>query len=128
MKLAGRIARFAAAAALLAVPLLRGQSATPSTAPTPLFAVVFRTGAKWDAGKPPADQAFFKEHSANLKRLRQEGTIALGARYADVGLIVVRAADEDAAKRLFQEDPSIAAGTFRMEVHPFAPFFKGCVE
>lgn len=129
MRPARQLAGIAIALSLIAAPPASPQDATPEKAPepAPLFAVVFRTGPKWDAAKPPNEQAFFQEHSANLRRLREAGSIAIGARYADVGLIVVTAKDEAEVRRLFEADPSIANGTFQMDVHAFYPFFKGCV-
>jgi uncharacterized protein YciI len=101
-----------------------------STAPTadlPLFAVQVRTGDKWDASKPPQEQALFREHSANLKRLRDAGHLVMGARFSDVGLIVLAAESEAQARAMMDADPSIAAGTFRYEVHPFNVFYPGTV-
>ena len=95
--------------------------------PTPLFDAVFTTGPKWDAAKAPAEQAFFRDHSANLAKLRAAGRVVMGARYADVGLVVVSAASEPEARSLFDADPSIAAGTFALNVHRFSVFYPGTV-
>ena len=100
----------------------------PSTpAPSPLYAAIFKTGPKWDPAKPPNEQAFFREHSASLAKLRAAGRIVIGARYADVGLIVVSAPSEPEARRLFEADPSLGAGTFALEVHRFSVFYPGTV-
>lgn len=115
----------------LAASLASGFAQTPTApaaaAPAPLFAAVFKTGAKWDPAKPPADQAYFAEHSAHLATLRASSRVVLGARYADVGLIVVTAASQAEARQLFEPDPSIAAGTFALEVHRFSVFYPGTV-
>ena len=97
----------------------------PSEAGLPLFAVQIRTGPKWDPSKPPQEQAFFKEHSANLKRLRDAGHLVVGARYSDVGLVVLAADSETAAKAMMDDDPSFKAETFKYEVHPFNVFYGG---
>jgi uncharacterized protein YciI len=102
-------------------------AAPPAAAREPLFAILFRTGPAWDPAKPPPEQAHFKEHSANLAALRKAGKIVTGGRYADVGLVVVRAADKDAAQALLAGDPSLAAGLFRAEVHPWMTLYEGCV-
>lgn len=100
----------------------------PAAAPSgPLFAAVFRTGPNWDAAKAPGDQPFFREHSANLAKLRAAGSIVMGARYGDVGLIVVTAPTAADARTLFEADPSIAAGTFALDVHRLAVFYPGMV-
>lgn len=90
-----------------------------------LFAATFTVGPKWDAAKPPNDQPGFKEHSANLARLRADGVLVIGARYADKGLILVRAADEAAARAHFAGDPTLANGTFTLAVDEFHPFYHG---
>jgi uncharacterized protein YciI len=101
--------------------------AAPAGPPAPLYAAVYKTGPKWDAAKPPGEQASFKEHSAHLSKLRAAGTIVMGARYADVGLIVVSAPTEADARKIFEADPSVAAGTFAVDVHRFSVFYSGFV-
>lgn len=108
----------------------RAQSAqTPSSsrAGLPLFAIEIRTGPAWDASKPPQEQVGFKEHSANLRRLRESGSLLLGARYSDKGLIVVAAPSIDAARGMMDADPAMSAGTFVFEVHPFNAFYPGTI-
>ena len=51
----------------------------------------------------------------------------IGARYADVGLIVVSAASEADARKIFEVDPSVVAGTFAVDVHRFSVFYSGFV-
>ncbi|MBI3886380.1 MAG: nuclear transport factor 2 family protein [Opitutae bacterium] len=97
--------------------------ATP--AKEPLFAARFGPGPNWDAAKPANEQKHFAEHSANLARLRRDGVILLGARYADTGLLVVHAVDADAARAHFGSDPAIAAGVFTLAVDAFNAFFPG---
>lgn len=91
----------------------------------PLFAVEIRTGPGWDRARSPQDQAFFKEHSANLRRMREAGLLVMGARYADKGLVVVAAASVADVKAQMDQDPSIGAGTFAYEIHPFNVFYGG---
>lgn len=99
-----------------------------TTAPAGLlFAVEVRTGPAWDAAKPPQEQLFFSEHSAHLRRLREQGRLVMGARYADKGLLVLRAASENEARALLQDDPSLAAGVFIVELHEFRVFYGGVV-
>ncbi|MBN8481230.1 MAG: hypothetical protein J0L88_06510 [Xanthomonadales bacterium] len=92
---------------------------------TALFAVEVTTGPGWDKAKPPGEQAFFREHSAHLKRLRDEGRIVVGARYSDKGLLVFRATSADEVRAWMAGDPSMQAGTFASEVHPFNVFYPG---
>lgn len=102
--------------------LASGASAAESPA---RFAVEIRIGDKWDATKPPQDQLYFRDHSANLKRLRDAGHLIMGARYSDVGLIIIAAASEAQVRSMMDEDPSFEAGVFRYEVHPFNVFYPG---
>lgn len=93
-----------------------------------LFAVEITVGPAWDDSKAPGDQAFFKEHSANLKRLRTAGHIVMGARYSDKGLVVFSARSADEVRAHMEQDPSMAAGTFKYEIHPFNVFYPGLVK
>jgi uncharacterized protein YciI len=114
---------------LLLALSLGAQAQTPApTSEPPLFAIQVRKGASWDEAKPPQAQAQFREHSAHLKRLRDAGSLVMGARYSEVGLLVVTAESEAAARALMEGDPSIAAGTFAIEVHPFNVFYGGSLQ
>jgi hypothetical protein len=93
-----------------------------------LFAVRFTTGPNWDAAKAPTEQAHFKEHSANLSRMRREGMLVIGARYGEVGLVVLRLPDEAAVKAQFAQDPSLEAGTFAAQIDRFMPFMHGSTQ
>lgn len=90
-----------------------------------LFAVQFTVGPKWDSAKAPNEQAHFAEHSANLSRLRKDGVLVIGARYGEVGLVVLRLPDEEAVKAQLARDPSIEAGTFVAQIDRFMPFMHG---
>ncbi len=111
--------------AALQVAEAQPASSTAATSEPLLFAVEIRVGPKWDQAKSPQEQAFFKEHSANLRRMREAGVLVMGARYADKGLIVVAATSAADARAQMEQDPSIAAGTFIFEVHPFNVFYAG---
>lgn len=105
-----------------------GQAAAQAIAPDgSLFAVEFRTGSGWDPSKPPTEQAHFRDHSANLARLRKEGRILIGARYADKGLIVMSGASADDVRALLASDPAVQRRVFDVEVNEFRVFYAGCV-
>ena len=102
--------------------------AQPTTSPpneAPLFAVEITVGAKWDSSKPAHEQQFFREHTSNLKRLRDSGALIVGARYSDKGLVVLTAQDEEQARAMMDEDPSMKAQVFRYQVHPMSVFYGG---
>jgi uncharacterized protein YciI len=113
---------------LLAGCALPAQDAKPSAAPARLFAVTFRTGPGWDAAKPPAEQRYFKDHSANIRQLKTEGRLVVGGRFGDLGLLLVRAETQADAQALVDRDAAVANGVFKAEVHPWTTFTPGCVE
>ena len=98
-----------------------------SNDPRQFFAVEIKVGPNWDSAKPASEQAFFKEHSENLKHLRDTGHIIMGARYSDIGLIVFSATSADEVRELMDRDPSMAAGTFSYRVHAMNVFYPGNV-
>ena len=81
----------AALTALCMPGLPRAQSTEPGQANPVLFAVRFTTGPNWDETRPANEQEHFRDHSANLSQLRKQGRIVLGARYGEVGLVVLKA-------------------------------------
>ena len=91
------------------------------------FAVEISVGPGWDESISPYEQAYFKEHSAHLAELRQAGHIVMGARYSDVGLLVVQALAAEDVRDLMDGDPSMKAGTFQYEVYPMNVFYPGLV-
>ncbi len=115
----------------LALCASSGQAQSPQApsaeADTPLFAVEIKIGPKWDQSKPPQEQMHFREHSANLKRLRDSGALVMGARYSDKGLVVVAATSEAQVRAMMDEDLSMKAGVFQYEVHSFNVFYGGTV-
>lgn len=115
---------FAGLALLLAACTGLAAQTPPTPAPR-MFAVRLTTGPAWDAARPPNDQAGMREHSANIARMRREGVLVLGARFGEVGLLVLRVPDAAAARAQFEPDPTIAAGVFKLQVDAFAPFAHG---
>jgi uncharacterized protein YciI len=111
---------------LLALFALLTATFASAAAPAPkIYAVTFTTGPNWDTTKPAQEQKFMREHSANLARLRTAGISILGGRYADKGLLLVRAPDEATVRAELAQDPSLAAGTFQAAVDEYQPFQHG---
>ena len=129
-----RMRRRSFTAGVLAVPLAIGpktvfaQAAPADTKPSALFAVEFRIGRNWDKAKPAHEQEHFREHSTNLKRLRDGGRIVIGARYSDKGFLVLAAQSESDVRALIDADPAVQSNVFDYEVSAFAVFYGGCVE
>ena len=117
-----------AAALSLATTALSQPPTTPAT-PTPavprLYAVRLTTGPAWDAAKSPNAQPGMSAHSANIARLRREGTLVQGARFGELGLLVLRLPDEPAVHAALAPDPTIANGVFKVQIDPYAPFAHG---
>lgn len=91
------------------------------------FAVEISVGPAWDPSVSPNEQAYFKEHSMHMAALRKAGHVVLGARYSDVGLLVIQALTADDVRALLDDDPSMQAGTFQYEVYPMNVFYPGFV-
>ena len=99
-------------------------AATAAAQTSPLFVVHFETGPSWNKSLAPSDQPSFREHSANLNRLRKEGAIVFGARYGDLGMIFLKADTLDAAKALIDADPGVQSGIFAYRIAPLQSFLS----
>jgi uncharacterized protein YciI len=69
-----------------------------------------------------AEIAAWTHHFERFKRLLTEGTVVLvGPTLGDVniGIAIIEAPDEATARRIMDEDPTIAAGHARGELQPF---------
>jgi uncharacterized protein YciI len=118
-------------AGVLVANVAQAQSPVPVAAPdslSNLYAVVITTGAAWDTTRQTHEQEYFKDHSANLRQLRSEGRLVLGARFSDKGFVVLRAASLDEAQALMDRDPSMQHRIFTREIHDFNVFYGGAVE
>jgi uncharacterized protein YciI len=111
----------------LSACLLAAAQAAEAPALLHTFIVEYRTGASWDTAKPPHEQKHFADHSTHLKRMRDDGRILLGARYADKGVLVMQASSADELRKLIASDAAVANGLFTFELHPFNVFYGGCV-
>jgi uncharacterized protein YciI len=72
----------------------------------------------------PEDRAVFEEHGAWLEARFAEGSLLFAGRCYDgpFGLVVLDVADEDEARRLVAEDPSVRNGVQTAEIFPFKTF------
>ncbi len=102
--------------------LLAGIVAVGTQSPA-LFVVHFETGPNWNKALSPAEQPGFKEHSANLNRLRKEGAIVFGARYDEFGMIFLEAESLEAAKAIVGADPGVRSGAFVYRIAPLQVFY-----
>jgi uncharacterized protein YciI len=107
----------------LIVMLITGLTAAAQEPASSLFVVHFETGPSWNKTLAAADQRTFKEHSANLNRLRRNGAIVFGARYDELGLIFLRSDSLDAAKVVVDADPGVRSGLFVYRIAPLSVFY-----
>lgn len=93
-----------------------------------LFVVTYTTGPSWDFEKLPNEQTYFSEHSQHLSDLRKSGTIKLGARAGEKGIIVFSAKTFKEARAVINNDIAIVNGLFETDIQVFNVFYPGCVE
>ena len=93
-----------------------------------LYIVTYTTGPKWDHTKAPNEQPYFTEHSANLGKLRKEGVIKAGARYAEKGIIFITASSIVAAREIIFADQAVLNQLFIADVQKLNVFYEGCIE
>jgi uncharacterized protein YciI len=70
----------------------------------------------------PEEQAAWGEHFERLQRLLADGVLVLAGPTLgriNTGIAVFEAPDEDAARRIMEEDPAISGGFARGELRPF---------
>lgn len=91
------------------------------------FAAVYTTGENWDQALSPAEQPYFIQHSMFLSGLRKTGVVTAGMRVAEMGIILLKAKDLEAVRKLFEDDISVTEKTFKLDVHPATVFYKGCL-
>lgn len=114
-------------AIILAGFFMTSNAQTPASADS-LFVVTYITGPAWDHAKSPGEQLYFKEHSANLAKLRKEGVIKAGARYGEKGMIFISAKSFSLAKEIIQSDLAVIHKLFEADVQKLLVFYEGCIE
>ncbi|HEX8803506.1 MAG TPA: YciI family protein [Acidimicrobiales bacterium] len=68
------------------------------------------------------ERAVWATHFERLQKLLAEGTLILAGPTmgrTNTGVAVIEADDEDAARRIMEEDPAVASGIGRGELRPF---------
>lgn len=113
-------------AVIAATGLAQSPSPTPAPQPPPrLYAVRLSVGPAWDAAKSPNEQTGMAAHSANIARLRNEGTLVVGGRFGELGLLVLRLPDEASVRKALSPDPTSTNGVFKVQIDVFSPFAHG---
>ena len=75
-------------------------------------------------GLDARESAIVEEHFAWLQRQQAQGVVRMAGRTADsgertFGIVLLEAPSEEAASALMNEDPAVAQGVMRAELHPF---------
>jgi uncharacterized protein len=86
----------------------------------PVFAVTTAKGPNWDHARGIREQGFWDEHGAFNDELVSRGAIILGGPISsdnpeDIALLAVEAADEHAARSIFDADPWSVHKVFRIK-------------
>jgi uncharacterized protein YciI len=76
-----------------------------------------------------AERQVWSEHAERLQRLLDEGVLVLAGPTlgtVNTGIAVIEAPDEESARQIMTEDPTISSGIARGELRPFrASFVRG---
>jgi uncharacterized protein YciI len=77
-----------------------------------LFAVVRTKGSAWDPNKLMRSQQQWSEHASFMDRLAADGFVVLGGPLGDGDdfLLAIKAADEDEARFVLEQDPWTKSG------------------
>jgi uncharacterized protein YciI len=75
-------------------------------------------------GPTAEESAIVSRHFAHLEALTAERTVLLAGRTTDAdgstfGIVILRAASEEAARRLMSTDPAVQHGVMTAVLHPF---------
>ncbi len=68
------------------------------------------------------EDAVWSEHFQRLKRMKDEGVLVLAGpslSKENDGIVIFEAPDEESARRIMDEDPTIASGIATGELRPF---------
>jgi uncharacterized protein YciI len=132
--------------AVLGLVLAGCESAPPSRARTPaapgapaaapasdeavpmerFYLVLLRRGPSWTPEQTPEVKAVLEGHMANIRRLAQEGKLALAGPFLEqegagalAGLFVLRVGSREEALAVAGTDPGVQSGRFAIEIFPW---------
>ncbi len=84
------------------------------------YLVMLVKGPKWTSGPPPE---LMTQHRGHLRKMAAAGKLVLAGPLADDGtvrgLAVYKVATLEEARSLASEDPTVKAGHFAVEAHPW---------
>lgn len=86
-----------------------------------LFAVTYRAGTAWKVDMPMAAQDL-RAHFFYLKDLHERGEVLVAGPLGERGgLVILRVAGADAARRIAAADPAVQSRVFEADVETFVP-------
>ena len=82
---------------------------------------IMKKGPKWDVTKEQDRNAILQRHLANVVSLLNSGKAAIAGPFADdlAGIFILRSTSAAEAKAWVDADPSVSAGLFVPEMHPW---------
>ena len=96
-----------------------------------MFVLFHRPGPAWQAGVPFPEQPGIMDHILFMRRLDEEQRLVVGGPFEDepagpadggpVGIAIIEAETEEAAKELAASDASVQAGLLTVRVRPWQP-------
>jgi uncharacterized protein YciI len=93
----------------------------------PVFAVTLESGPSWDHSRDRREQDAWDEHAAFMDRLVEDGFLILGGPLDEVRTMhAIEAADEQAVRDRFAEDPWAPLGLLRVaKIEPWTIWLDG---
>jgi uncharacterized protein YciI len=78
------------------------------------------------ASATPDQREIFERHGAYLEQLHAEGRVLFAGRCWDgpFGIVVLDVADEDEARSIVEDDPSVRLGVQSADLYPFNVFLR----
>ena len=75
-------------------------------------------------GPTPEEAAIVAQHLAYLQRSAEQGVVVLAGRTQTAderafGIVILRAASEEAARNVMNNDPAVQKGIMRAELYPY---------
>jgi uncharacterized protein YciI len=84
---------------------------------------LLRTGPKWESTKEQDRNSILQQHLANVMSMLDSGKAVIAGPMADhsdlAGIFILRASSVEEAKTWVDNDPSVKAGLFTAEMHPW---------
>jgi uncharacterized protein YciI len=84
---------------------------------------LLRTGPKWESTKEQDRNSILQQHLANVMSMLDSGKAVIAGPMADhsdlAGIFILRASSAEEAKTWVDNDPSVKAGLFAAEMHPW---------